>query len=120
MYYGTTTRGTGLQPEGWSERLIRSILFFIPPANPDNAPLYPRVSQWLLEIDEDGHPFREIGLDEHGKPLFGAPNDRNFGFFTDSDATFAKTDLNLVRREEFEKQWQSLTGDKTSSKRPAE
>jgi hypothetical protein len=111
MYYGSTTRGTGFKPEGWRRRLLRRLFFFLPRGNPDNEPLYPRVSRWLLEIDEDGHPFREIGMDEGGTPLFAAPNERNFGFFTDSDAKFAREDLQLVEREVFEKIWKAVKGE---------
>ncbi len=110
MFYGTTTRATNFTPPGWQVRLIRTLLFFLPPANPDHESLYPRVSRWLLEVDEDGYPFREIGLDESGNPLFGAPDERNFGFFTDSDAKFSKADLQLVERAEFEKHWRTVTG----------
>lgn len=110
MYYGTTTLATRFPPVNWRGRLVRSLLFFIPLANPDHEPLYPHVSRWLLEVDEDGHPFREIGLDETGKPLFGAPDKRNFGFFTDSDSKFSKADLQLVECAEFERHWHAVSG----------
>jgi hypothetical protein len=105
MYYGSTTLGLPLPQNAWRVRLVRALLRFIPRANPDHEPLYPKVKRWLLEVDASGHPNREIGLDEHGKPLFAAPDSRNTGFFTDSNVTFAQSDLALCEAAEFEDLW---------------
>jgi len=87
-------------------RLVYAILFFIPRANEDNEKLYPKVAKWLLEINENGIPYREIGIDINGNPLFTAPNDRNYGLWTDSDNTFEIKELELSNHEEFESMWQ--------------
>lgn len=98
-----------MRPDDWRVRAVRALLWFVPRANPDHEHLYPRVARWLLEIDDSGHARREIGLDASGVALFGAPDERNTGFFTDSDATFSREDLVPVERDEFERQWSSVT-----------
>lgn len=109
MNYGFTKLATG-----WDERdlnsvgvrLIKAILFFIPRANPDQEKLYPHVAKWLIEIDESGAPVREIGMDKDEPPLFAAPNNRNFGLWTDSDKRFAIEELEPSSKQEFESLWQ--------------
>jgi len=109
MFYGTTTLGIPMPSDDWRVRLTRALLWFVPRANPDHEPLYPRVRRWLLEVDDSGRPSREIGLDDRGTPLFGAPDKRNAGFFTDSDVTFLRTDLAPADGAEFESLWSSVT-----------
>ncbi|WP_299775893.1 hypothetical protein [uncultured Pseudoteredinibacter sp.] len=89
-------------------RLIKTALFFIPRANPDQEKLYPSVAKWLIEIDERGIPIREIGIDQDNAPVFTAPNDRNFGFWMDSDKRFKVDELEPSSYEEFESFWQMV------------
>ena len=109
MHYVATSLGVPMPRIGWRERLAYSLLWFIPRANPNNEPLYPRVSRWFLELDETGQPVREIGLDASGTPLFSAPNKRNFGFFTDSSAKFSATDLVPIDKDEFQSLWEAVS-----------
>ena len=92
----------------WAVRLLQ---FFIPRANLDNDQLYPQLTRWLIEIDENGVPTREIGINAEGNPLFGAPNDRNFGFWTDSNKEFDCSELELVSQEHFQSLWEVATRD---------
>ncbi len=92
----------------WQVRLIRLLLFFIPNSNPDNEKFYPQIVRWLLEIDEAGTAIREVGLNAEGVALFCAPNDRNFGFWTDSNMSFNAADIELVNQEFFESMWAKL------------
>jgi hypothetical protein len=109
MYYGSTLAATTFtEPmmRSLPVRIIRSVLFFVPSANPDVEKLYPRVKKWILEVSEDGWPQREIGLDENALPLFRLPNERNSGFWTDMARTkFMRSDLVLIDADEFEKCW---------------
>ncbi|MFH2045133.1 MAG: hypothetical protein ABIK92_08290 [Pseudomonadota bacterium] len=89
----------------WKVRLINALLFFIPRANPDNEKLYPQVAKWLIEIDDKAIPSREIGLDIDNNPLFAAPDERNYGFWSDTSEPFNKTDLEPVDKEYFEAMW---------------
>jgi hypothetical protein len=108
MNYGYTYKATN-----WSETetnwfkigIVKLFLFFIPKANPEHEKLYPYVKKWLLETNEDGIPQREIGIGENNKPLFGAPNEQNFGFWTDSNNTFSESELECVSKEYFESVW---------------
>jgi len=106
MTYGFTTLATNFGPDTWQVKAIRTALFFIPKANPDNEIKYPQVRRWLLEIDHTGIPVREIALDDHGNPLFKAPDFRNHGFWTDSDKVFSREELSLTTKPEFEQLWE--------------
>lgn len=105
MIYGSTTLATEFAPDTWRLKLARAVLFFIPRGSPDQERFYPLVRKWCLEIDDSGVPMREIGLDAEGRPLFGAPNGRNYGFWTDSPKTFQPSELNGIPAEEFERLW---------------
>lgn len=105
MTYGTTTLATDFTIESWQIRLLRVLFFFIPKANPDNEKLYRFVKKWYLELDDSGIPVREIGVDSNGNPLFGAPDNRNVGFWTDSAEVFQKDRVCPIRAQEFEALW---------------
>ena len=105
MRYGSTTKATDFSAPDWKIRLAKAVLFFIPAANPYSETLYPRVRKWLIEVDDDGAPSREIGLDADGLPLFRAPEARDLGFWTDSDVLFAPVDLEPIPAEDFARLW---------------
>ena len=112
MHYGITREATDFTEEtlsDWRTRLLGVLLFFVPRANPDNEPLYPKVRAWALELSEDGWPQREVALDAHGKPLFCAPNDRNTGFWPDMAIhQFSMSDLEPISPETFNAWWTSV------------
>jgi hypothetical protein len=105
MRYGSTTKATSFLAPDWKISLTKTLLFFIPAANPHSEALYPRVKKWLVEVDDDGAPNREIALDIEGRPLFRAPEVRDLGFWTDSDVRLASADLEPVTADEFERRW---------------
>ena len=111
MIYGFTTLATDFRPDTWQVKVIKMVLFFIPKANPDNEIKYPQVRKWFLEVDDTGMPIREIGLDDHGNPLFGAPDVRNTGFWTDSPKLFLKAQLDLTTQSEFQQLWMRSNDD---------
>lgn len=96
---------TDLHAPDWWEKLIKRALFFVPFANPDTEPLFPRVKKWFLELDDSGVPIREVGVDEEGRVLFRMPDERNYGFWTDSAVSLAGDVLEPVTQEEFESLW---------------
>jgi hypothetical protein len=67
MRYGSTTKATSFGPPDWRIKLIKAVLFFIPAANPDSEWLYPKVKRWILEVEDDGTPAREVALDVSGR-----------------------------------------------------
>jgi hypothetical protein len=108
MDYIRTKEATGWSRadfQDWRARFLRAVLFFIPNANPDHEKLYPEVSEWLLEIDEKGRPNREIGLDSKGQSLLAAPDEKNFGLWTDSPSILDPQQYDQVTKEEFEEKW---------------
>lgn len=109
MHYGITTEATDFTDRmmsDWRVRIVRMILFFVPRANPDNELLYPKVRSWALELDDQGWPQREVGLDSSGKPLFCAPNRRNTGFWPDMAAKqFDLAELQSIPAENFNDLW---------------
>jgi hypothetical protein len=105
MRYGSTKKATGFGPPDWRIKLIKAVFSLIPSANPDSERHYPKVKTWLLEVEDDGSPVREVALDEEGRALFRAPQGRNLGFWTDSNTTFADADLAVISSEEFESYW---------------
>jgi hypothetical protein len=111
MNYGYTYKATSWnekEAKGFTIRLAKLFLFFIPKANPEHEYLYPHVEKWLLETNENGKPQREIGIGKNNEPLFGAPNDRNCGFWTDSNNTFGNSELEVVSKEYFESVWEKI------------
>jgi len=117
MRYGITTEATEFSAaalNGWRVRLFKSVLFFIPRANPDTECLYPQVKQWVLELSDDGWPQREIALDASGNVLFRTPNDRNTGFWPDmARKQFKEDELQVISADEFHSLWK--TGGKVGA-----
>ena len=108
MNYGYTDLATDWNEKEMNSiaiRLIRTFLFFIPKANRDNEKLYPSVKKWFIEIDDQGLANREIGLDKNDVPILSAPNERNFGLWTDCDNVFKVKDLDISTKEKFEEMW---------------
>ena len=105
MRYGSTTLATSFREPSWRIKLIKAVLFFIPSANPDHEKFSPSVRKWILEINENGNTTREIALDEKGRVLFGAPDNGNLGFWTESDLKFTESELANVTKNEFDKLW---------------
>jgi len=106
MLYGSTTLATDFSQDSWQVKALGFVLSFIPKASPDNEKLYPLVKKWCLVIDDNGMVNREIGLDAIGRPLFASPNQRNLGFWPDTDKKFDKSELDLISAEQFETLWQ--------------
>lgn len=109
MFYGITTKATDFTKENmrpWPVRIIETLLFFIPKGNPDAEPLYPKVKEWALELNDEGWPQREVGVDQTGKALFALPNKRNTGFWTDmAYMQFNRSELRVISSQDFMRLW---------------
>ncbi|NNF57261.1 MAG: hypothetical protein HKN04_03385 [Rhodothermaceae bacterium] len=71
-------------------------------ANPDYEPHLHQVSEWLIEFDDDGHPGREVGLDEAGRPVVAGPDEKNYGFWLDTNMKLDDFEGESISREAFE------------------
>jgi hypothetical protein len=108
MFYGSTSEGTGWSQKelnDWKVKLLYRILFFIPRANQDNEKLYSQVKLWLLEVNDDGTPNREVALNKNKEPIFSAPNERNYGLWTDSSNILSPESLDPIESSYFEEMW---------------
>lgn len=111
MHYGITREATDFTHAGmndWRVKAIKTLLFFVPRANPDNEVKYPEVRAWALELSDEGIPQREVGLSVSGEALFRSPNARNTGFWTDmASQKFEPGQLDPLSSEEFSSLWQA-------------
>ena len=106
--YLRTRVGTGCPAHtnpGRFSRLVHALLFLIPVANPDYEAMLPLVAEWLIEFDDNGDPWREIGLDANGEPVLAGPNEREYGFWLDTGMRLPDFAGDAVAREDFEALW---------------
>lgn len=94
-------------------KIFKTILFFIPKANPEYDEIICDVAEWQLEIDPtDNLPTREIGKDINGKIILIMPWRDNYGYWTDNNITidyfkdhFKATNID---KSEFEMNWDAF------------
>ena len=101
MRYLRTKQATDFQKEKKSG-IFKSVLDRLNP-NPDYQ--FHLVREWLVEFGEDDLPFREIGLGKNGKPVLAGPDDRNYGFWLDTNMKFDDFSGDIISSEVFEGLW---------------
>jgi hypothetical protein len=84
---------------------MRLLLWFIPEANPDYRGKLHLVHEWFIEFDDEGQPWREIGININGRPVLAGPDDRNYGFWLDTNMTLKDFSGEPVDAAEFERLW---------------
>lgn len=87
--------------------------FLIPKANPDFEDKMHKVSDWLLEFEnENSKPNREIGLDVSRKVILKMPYQKNYGYWTDNNLNYKdfkeNFDNETIEKKDFEKYWSKL------------
>lgn len=100
------------EKEPWQIKVIKSILFFVPKANPGYDSKMHLVKKWLIEfIEEEGEltPWREIALDTNKKVVFAGPDKMNNGFWLDTNMKYEDFEGESIDKIEFERYW-SLSG----------
>lgn len=100
--------------EPWQVKVIKSILFFVPKANPGYDSKMHLVKKWLIEfIEEEGEltPWREIALDNNKNVVFAGPDKMNYGFWIDTNMKYEDFEGEPIDKIEFERYW-SLSGVK--------
>ena len=106
MKYLRTTLGTDWKEgKSLSQRVLETVLFFVPKANPGYESKMHLVKEWVLEFDDGNHPFREIALDTKGHPVFAGPNEENYGFWLDTNMTYTDFVGDEIESSEFENLW---------------
>jgi hypothetical protein len=88
------------EPSNWWQRLLA-----IDTANPGYRLQYHRIKCWLIEFDDDGEPWREIGLDADGSIVIAGPSKRDYGFWLDTNMRYADFVGEPVTQEYFERMW---------------
>lgn len=94
-------------PKGRSLRLrvASALLFFIPQSNPGYEGRYHLIREWLVEFDEEGWPWREVGLDAEGVPVVSGPDKSNLGYWTDTNVRWGDIAGEEIAGAEFEHYW---------------
>lgn len=107
MPYLRTRLGTRWpEKEPLGVKVMKALLFFIPRGNPDYEAKLHLVHEWLVECGEAGDPWREIGLGADGHPVISGPDDRNYGFWCDTNMKWNDfQDREPISRDVFEDHW---------------
>jgi hypothetical protein len=101
-------------------RLLDDLIFYLTyplQANPDYKSKYHLVREWLIEFEENGMPWREIGLGEDEKPIIAGPDKRNYGFWLDSNMDINDFEKNPVEEKYFEGKWNEFWKNRKYEKR---
>lgn len=119
MKYLSTSMATDWpKKEPWQVKVIKTILFFVPKANPGYDSKMYLVKNWLIEFteDKDGEltPWREIALDAKGNPVFAGPDKINYGFWLDTNMKYKDFKGEPIDKEEFERLWR-ISGVETET-----
>ena len=110
MRYLSTKIGTSVdRKRSFGERLSTWLLSFIS-SNPDYEVKLELVRVWLIEFDEEGDPFREIGLDADGVPVLAGPDARNYGFWLDTEMVLKDFVGHEISKDAFELEWRRFFG----------
>lgn len=101
--------------------LLYAIKKVFPIANPDFEKAIQHVTKWYVEYDDTEYNLvmREIGKDAKNNIIIKVPDERNRGFWTDSDldlSAYETYNITYISKKEFEKLWNSVEFDsKTKS-----
>ncbi len=63
---------------------------------------------WLIEFDEEGKPFREIGLDESDSVVIAGPSESDYGFWSDTNMKLNDFEGEPVSEAYFEQLWAAV------------
>ncbi|MDO7854012.1 hypothetical protein [Hymenobacter convexus] len=101
------------EPSGKSGILLEALAWVLEKmlplkASPDYDGRMRMVSYWLVEIDEDGYPMREVGFTAQHEPILFAPTTRNYGLWTDSDRVFSRDEFEERANFPFDAIWNKL------------
>ena len=106
MKYLRTKLATDCPEKGpFQVKLLECLLFFIPKANPGYDDKLHLVKEWFIEFNDDGDPWREIGIGVDGNPILAGPDGRNYGFWLDTKMSLKNFTGESLEKSEFERLW---------------
>jgi len=105
LYLRTEVTADWKKDRSLSVRIFDMFFWFIPRANPGYEDKLHLVKEWLIEFDDQNLPWREIGLDQLGKPVIAGPDKENHGFWLDTNMKYSDFQGTNIDEEEFEKSW---------------
>ncbi len=100
MIYLKSSKATNWEQPSLLSRLIQKLS-----ANPDYERGFPEVAEWLIEFGDDQLPDREIGLNSVGVPVLAGPNERNYGFWLDTNMKLNDFENEVIEKNYFEEKW---------------
>ncbi len=104
--YIRTTIGTKFrQTKPLLLRFVKLLLFFVPEANPSYEGKIHLVTEWLIEFDENGQPYREIGICKKGEVVIAGPNGDDYGYWLDTNMKYDDFIGVPISRKLFESLW---------------
>ena len=104
MKYLRTKQATDWPDERSARKGVAKFLSkLVPEANPDYQ--FHLVQEWLVEFDDEGQPGREIGLGANEAPVLAGPNERNYGFWLDTNMLYGDFEGADIDQETFEQAW---------------
>ena len=59
-----------------------------------------------IEVENQLLPYREIGLDINGSLIIAGPDERNYGFWSDSNISFSDISGLEISKDNFESYWE--------------
>lgn len=90
-------------------------------ANPDFDDKIEDVTLWFIEYDDVVNHIanREIGFAKDGRIIVKMPDDRNYGYWLDTNCEledFKKMGINMITEKEFNDLWNSVYYDRVAKK----
>lgn len=102
------------EEEPFRDKVMRALLFFIPDSNPDYRHKFHLINEWLIEFDDE-EPSREIGINDEGGPIVAGPDDKNYGFWLDTNLKYNDCDGVEISKDEFERAWKKYFNESTNN-----
>ena len=112
MIYLRSNKATNWEKPGLLDKLLTPIKKRIY-SNPDYEKVFPELVEWLIEFDDDKMPYREIGLNKAGAPILAGPNEKNYGFWLDTNMKLNDFENEIIEKEYFEIKWKEFNEKET-------
>ena len=88
--------------------LIRFLTFILPHPPPNHEGLWHQAVTWHLEIDDEGWPIREIGLDPQQRVVVVGSFDDDWSYFLIDNGPFNAAEYTQVTPQQFWREWNSF------------